>query len=130
MRTAFKNFRRDRPDENEQPANHRSPITTGEPPSKRLRLRVLWTNDNTAQLSQEEYEDAVTELKQEYRGDKKKRNYAKVKHLMESTQLQRRKWVLEKRPLVVEILEMFPFLSSSKTVSFLIDALSSGYPEC
>ena len=41
------------------------------PPSKRLRVSM---NDSTAQLTQEEYEDAVTELKQAYRGDKKKRN--------------------------------------------------------
>ena len=74
-------------------------------------------NNSTTQLTQEEYEDAVTELKQAYRGDKKKRNYATIKLLMESTQPQRREWILEKRPLVAEIVEMFPFLSSSKTVS-------------
>ena len=112
MRTAFKNFRRDRPDENGQPT---TPTTaTGGPPSKRLRVSM---NDSTTQLTQEEYEDAVTELKQAYRGNKKKRNYATIKLLMESTQPQRREWILEKRPLVAEIVEMFPFLSSSKTVS-------------
>ena len=100
MRTAFKIFHRDRPDENGQPT---TPTTaSGGPPSKRLR----------AQLTQEEYEDAVTELKQAYRGDKKKRNYAKIKLLMELTQPQCREWILEKRPFVAGIVEMFPFLSS------------------
>ena len=81
-----------------------------QPPSKRLRMSM---NDNTAQLTQEKYEDAVTELKQAYRGDKKKRNY----EMMELMQPQRCEWILEKRPLVAEIAEKFPFLSSSKTVS-------------
>ena len=109
MRTAFKSFRRD---ENGQPT---TPTTaTGGPPSKRIRVTV---NDSTAQLTQEEYEDAVMELKHAYRGDKKRRNYAKIKLLMESTQPQRRQWILEKRPLVAEIIEKFPFLSSNKTVS-------------
>jgi len=76
-------------------------------------------NDSTTQLTEEEYEDAVTELKQAYRGDKKKRIYARIKLLMESTQLQWRKWILEKRPLVAEVVEMFPFLSSIKAVSLL-----------
>ena len=112
MRTAFKNFRQDHPDENGQPT---TPTTaTGGPPSKRIRVSV---NDSTAQLTQEEYEDAVMELKHAYRGDKKKRNYARIKLLMESTQPQRWEWILEKRPLVAEIIEIFPFLSSSKTVS-------------
>ena len=43
----------------------------------------------TAQLTQEVYEDAMMELKHAYRGDKKKRNYAKIK-LLESTQPQRK----------------------------------------
>ena len=86
-------------------------MATRGPPSKRLRVSM---NDSTAQLTQEEYEDAVTELKQAYRGDKKKRNYGKIKLLMES---QCREWILEKRPLVAEIVETFPFLSLSKTVN-------------
>ena len=70
---AFKNFRRDHPDENRQPT---TPTTaTGGPPSKWIRVLV---NDNTAQLTQEEYEDAVMELKHAYRGDKKKRAHAKL----------------------------------------------------
>ena len=105
-RTAFKSFRRDHSDEN----GHRT-TATGGPPSKRLRVSM---NDSTAQLTQEENEDVVTELKQAYRGDKKKRNHAKIKLLMES---QCREWILEKRPLVAEIVETFPFLSSSKTVN-------------
>ena len=57
-------------------------------------------NDSTTQLTQEEYEDAVTELKQAYRGNKKKRNYATIKLLMESMQPQRREWILEKSKLM------------------------------
>lgn len=108
MKTAFKNFCRDRPDENGQPTT-----AAGGPPSKRLRVSM---DDSTAQLTQEEYKDAVTELKQAYRGDKKKQNYAQIKLLMESTQLKWCKWILEKRPLVA-VVEMFPFLSSIKAVS-------------
>ena len=66
MKTAFKNFRRDHPDENGQPTT-----AAGGPPSKRFRVSM---DDSTTQLTQEEYEDAVTELKQAYRGDKKKQN--------------------------------------------------------
>jgi len=109
LKTAFKNFHRDRPDENGQPTT-----AAGGPPSKRFRVSM---DDSTTQLTQEEYEDAVTELKQAYRGDKKKQNYAWIKLLIESTQFQRRKWILEKRPLVAEVVEMFPFLSSIKAVS-------------
>jgi len=60
LKTAFKNFRRDRPDENGQPTT-----ATGGPPSKWFRVSM---DGNTTQLTQEEYEDAVTELKQAYRG--------------------------------------------------------------
>ena len=70
---AFKNFGQDRPDENGQPT---TPTTaTGGPPPKRIRVLV---NDSTAQFTQEEYEDAVMELKHAYRGDKKKQARTKL----------------------------------------------------
>ena len=119
LRTAFKNFRRDRPEESDQGARCRPATAVEGPPSKQLRM--FSSGDGSAQLEGEEYEEALTELKRAHRSDKKGRNYARIKFLMESTCQQRRKWIVEERPLVAEILHVSfsVFQQSSKFTSIV-----------
>lgn len=111
LRTAFKNFRRDHPtDDND---GHRKKSTaSAEPPSKRQRL-----SDSEAQeITDEEYDDAIARLKEECK-KKKGRNHATIKEIMEVTQQRRRKWIEEESPLVMEALCKYPCLTSTKVVS-------------
>ncbi len=118
LRNSFKNFRRDRPvdAENERPVSRKRTMSVSEAPSKRLNM----STEGSREITDEEYEDAMTELNTEYKMSKRGRNHATIKHLMETTQQRRRKWIMEESPHVSEVLDKFPFLTSSKNVSCLL----------
>ena len=48
---------------------------------------------------------------------KKGSQHSVVKHLMEKTKIRRHQWIPEERPLVSEVVEKFPHLTSSRWVS-------------
>ncbi len=63
-----------------------------------------------------DYLEALSELKQEC-DKKRKKNHARIKELMDETFIGRRTWILNDRPLVTEVLDTFPPLSTTKAVS-------------
>ena len=112
LRTGFKNFRRDHPDDENMPAEgSRGTSSTDSPLSKRRK-----TVDIEDTISAEEYEEAITQMKTEH-SKKRGKNHALIKTLMEETRSRRRIWITQEFPMVKEILEKFPFVSSAKTVS-------------
>ena len=105
MRTSFKNFRRKDNDETE------------EQPTKRSKIQV---DDGEELDDDDEYEEAVQALKGEFKkGGKGKGKHSTIKNLMEKTRKLQYKWIREEHPLISEVIEKFPTLSSSKWVNFL-----------
>ncbi len=102
LRTGFKNFRRDHPPQSSN---------TAENPSKKRK-----TVEVEGSLSEEEYDDAIVQLKRE-NGKRTGKNHRIIQDLMNSTRFRRRKWISEECPLAHEILERFPLFSSTKTVN-------------
>lgn len=110
LRNSFKNFRRDRPlNENQRPVT-----STGEQPLNKR--RKIDDSDFSEQINEEEYEEAVKKLKEEHAKNKKGRNHATIKQLMEKTRQRRWKSILDKGPFVSDVLKEFPFLTSSKVL--------------
>ena len=103
-------------DENERPVPRKHKMSVGETPSKRLKL----STEGSQEITDEECKETMDELNQEYKKSKRERNHATIKHLMEATKQHRRKWIMEERPLMSEVLDKFPFLASSKQVSSLL----------
>lgn len=105
MRNSFKNFRRDSP--------------SGEsvsPPAKRIRLAE--EDFDVDEITEEEYEEAIEQIKAEYRkGSRGGKNHATLKQLMDKTQKRRVQWIRDGRPLVSEIVATFPCLKTGKGVS-------------
>jgi len=103
LRNAFKNFRRDSP--------------SGEAvcgPPKRLRIAE---EDLTAdEITEDEYASAIEEIKEEYQKGKDK-NQSKLKQLMEKTQNHRMMWIKKERPMITDVIGIFPCLATSKGVS-------------
>ena len=103
LRSAFKNFRRDYPRNENQP------------PSKRKRIGGVEITDET---TEEEYEEAIKELQAEHaKGKKGGKNHSKIKQLMEQTHKKRQKWIHDTNPLIANVVELFPVLSTSRGVS-------------
>ncbi len=102
VRTSFKNIRRDH-STSDTPKRVTKAGASLQPPSKRLRA-----NATEIDMSEEDYKEAVSEIKGEW---KKGKNHARLKNLMETTFATRRKWIAEEHPLVTE---NFPCLSSTK----------------
>ena len=48
---------------------------------------------------------------------KKGSQHGIVKQLMEKTKIKRQRWIREERPLILEVVEKFPHLTSSRWVS-------------
>ena len=67
-------------------------------------------------LHEEDYKDARCQLKEEYRTNSKGKHQSSIKLLIEKMQQRRRKWILEERPHVRNILEEFPFFFTMKSV--------------
>ena len=115
LRNGFKNFRQDKNGGSElvdgEP-RRKTPKQVREPPSKRMRYNVCEDN-----MDEEEYHEAVGDLAVEWRKDKKDRSMSTVKNLFDQTSAQRRCWITNDRPLLSEVLEVFPCLSSSRFVS-------------
>lgn len=115
LRNSFKNFRRDYPDASRKRSCSQTSADSGvEPQSKHLRT----TADEGEELSDKEYKEAIEELGAELKkGRKGGRNQATVKELMEKTRKRRRRWIEQDRPLIWEVLDVFPCLGSSRGVS-------------
>ena len=87
-----------------------------EHPHKRLRL---YSEDDTL-LNDEEYEEAVQVLQDEYNNRKKNKkgsNQKVIKDLMEKTKVKRHQWIRQDRPMITEVLDKFPVLRTSRWVS-------------
>ena len=61
----------------------------------------------------------VTRRVQDQKGEKST-NHSIIKNLMEKTKLRRYQWIRQDRPLILEILDKFPYLSTSRWVSLHI----------
>ena len=116
LRNAFKNFRR----------NYKKRTTQESsmellPPSKRMKLQL--NIEDELDISEEEYEEAVKQMQQEYKKKSAKgkqgRSNSTVKHLMNKTRFQRLKWIQDEHPLVSEVLKKFPFLKANRWVRLL-----------
>lgn len=95
-----------------------SKSSSAEPPSKRLRL-VESDAENEPEVDDQEYEEALQKLKSEItKGGSHKRggNNSEVKRLMEITRLKRHQWIREENPLIADVVQKFPHLSSSRWV--------------
>lgn len=81
---------------------------------KRVRL---YSEEDTL-ISEEEYEEAVQALQDEYINKKNKKgsNHKVVKELMEKTKKNRHKWIREDRPMITEVVDKFPVLRTSRWV--------------
>ena len=102
---AFKIFWRDSP--SGESAN---------PPAKRIRLTE--DNCNEKEITEDEYEEAIKQIKVEYqKGSRGGKNHATLKQLMDKTQKKRMQWIRDARPLVSDIVAIFPCLKTSKGVS-------------
>ena len=85
------------------------------PPSKRC--KTLQDQEDTVECNEDEYEQAVTMLKYEWKKGRKSRSQATIKELMDKTAQLRRGWIEAERPLVSDVLAKFPCLSQSRAVS-------------
>ena len=116
LRNAFKNFRKHYRTETE---DHDNEIhTAGEPHAKRLRF---YAGDEPP-IGDEEYEEAIEKLQEDYRSkgkNRKGKGHGYVKNLMEITRIRRHQWIQSGRPLISDILEKFPHLSISKWVGLV-----------
>lgn len=132
MRTAFKNYRKKSKKQEKSlpisvqlPGAASSPVVadqeasfTEQPAPKRVRL---YSEDENI-IDEEEYEEAVQKLQEECKSKKGKKaaNHSIIKNLMEKTKLRRHQWIRQDRPLILEILDKFPYLSTSRWVSLHI----------
>jgi len=121
LRTSFKNYRRSSDDEPSlhKPAGETSQCATSKPPSaKRFKL-----DQSTTNITDEEFDKSLESLKAEFMKNKKSRNQAEIKNLMDLTFDRRRVWITQERPLVNDIVKKFPPLKSSKSVRFVLAML-------
>ena len=70
-------------------------------------------------VDEDEYEEAVEKLQEEYKRKKGKKttSHSYIKNLMDKTKLRRHQWIRQDRPLILEILDKFPYLSTSRWVN-------------
>ena len=117
LRNTFKNFRRNYKKRTTQESSMES-----SPPSKRMKLQL--DIDDELEIDEEEYEEAIKQMQEEYRNKSTKgkqgRSSSTIKHLMGKTRLLRLKWIQDERPLVSEILKKFPFLKANRWVCFSV----------
>lgn len=113
LRNAFKNFRKSyktAPEDEEE--------TSVEPQAKRMKVFA----EEESPIDDDEYEEAIKELQQEFKSKgkgKKGNGHGFVKNLMAKTRVRRRQWINSDRPLISDVLEKFPYLSTSRWVSFI-----------
>lgn len=112
MRCAFKNFRKS------YKSTEDAEETFAEPQAKRQKFLT----EEESPIDDDEYEEAVEHLQQEFKNKskgKKGKGFGFVKELMTKTRFRRHQWVSSDRPLISEVLEKFPYLSSSRWVSYI-----------
>ena len=90
---------------------------TNEPPSKRRKTLENNGDDDNEQYDEDEYEEAVSKIQEEWKKGPKTRSRSVLKSLMDRTRSVRRKWIEQDRPMMSDILERFPCLSNSRQVS-------------
>lgn len=122
MRNSFKNFRRDHPDD-ERPKRAGGASLNLAPPSKRHKTPADFEDD---ELSEEEYKQAIEDLKTEWKKGRSGRSQTKLKKLMDQTHKARRQWIMNEKPMVHDIVKKFPPLKHSRFVS-IIFRLVFGY---
>lgn len=117
LRNSFKNFRkgykilRTVPEDTEE--------RSVEPQAKRLKV---FTEEESL-IDDDEYEEAIVQLQQEFKNKgkgKKGKGHGFVKNLMIKTRFRRHQWINNDRPLISEVLQKFPHLSTSRWVSLFI----------
>ena len=79
-------------------------------------LHLLPPADQDTIDDEDTYEEAVQDLKAEWKKGRKSRSQAKMKDLMSKTGPMRRKCITEVRPLVSDVLLKFPCLTQSRVV--------------
>jgi len=73
--------------------------------------------ENAPEISEEEYEEAIQNLKEELKkGGKRMGKHSTVKHPMGITRMRRCQWIQQDHPLISEVMEKFPCLAYSKWV--------------
>ena len=75
------------------------------------------TNEEAAELSLPEYNEAIDELQKEFRKGRKGWSRQLIIELLDKTRQRRLKWIKEEKPLVSAIVKKFPALESPKVVS-------------
>ena len=118
LRNSFKNFRKSHPLSNvdDLESTKRVQDTVDGPPSKRRKTQQD-QEDALVECDEDEYEEAVAMLKDEWKKGRKSRSQATIKELMDKTAQLRRRWIEAQRPLVSDVLGKFPCLSQSRAVS-------------
>ena len=111
LRNSFKNFRRDR--SSNDVAKHGFTFPQEDSSPKRQKMYDPYIVD----ISEDEYEVIIEQLKEEHKKKKKYQNHDAILQLMERSLSRRRKWIVENKPLVIEILNKFPLLDTSEVVS-------------
>ena len=93
-----------------------------EHPPKRVRLY----SKEDGVIDNEEYEEAVQVLQDEYNNRKKNKkgsNHKALKDLMEKTKRKRHEWICKDRLMIREVLDKFPVLRTSRWVKKIIGIL-------
>ena len=115
LRNSFKNFRKSHPLSNvdDLESTKRVQDTVDGPPSKRRKTQQD-QEDALVECDEDEYEEAVAMLKDEWKKGRKSRSQATIKELMDKTAQLRRRWIEAQRPLVSDVLGKFQ-ISMSKS---------------
>jgi len=108
LRDAFKNFRK---------GYKRAAEGTSQESVAFKRMRLELGSEDESEMSQEEYEEAVKALKDEFKkSGKHKGSSSTVKHLLDKMRRLRLVWVQDERPLVAEVIKRFPHLKLNRWV--------------
>ena len=106
LRNSFKNFQKGCSKKKTEEASD------PEPQPKRVKLH---TGDEEEYIDDDEYQEALEKLK-ELGKQRKGRDHKELKRLMESTKLRHHSWIRKDCPLIQEVIDKFPCLSSSRWV--------------
>ena len=114
MRYAFKNLHK-----NHKVATEDAEEASAKPPAKRRKYLA----EEESLIDDDEYDEAIEHLLKEFKSKQKGKKgygYGFVKELMVKTRFRRHQWISNDRPLISEVLEKLPYLSSSRWVSYLL----------
>ena len=71
-------------------------------------------DSDNEQYDEDEYEEALSKIQEEWKKGPKTRSTSVLKSLMDRTRSVRRKWIEQDRPMTSDILERFPCFCSSR----------------